>query len=73
MGNADIAAPLNNEDYSCELVLTPERQNNIVPSLSKRDLRLGLTFSRVVDGSGVSFRGDPVNEQLAENGYNLAV
>ena len=72
LGQADLTAPINKEDCSCELVLTPDRHQGIVPSLSKRDLRLGLTFSQV-DGPLAASRGDPVNEQLTEHGYNLAV
>ena len=73
LGDAELAKPLNKEDdFSCEIVLTPDRHVDIVPSLSKRDLRLGLTFSQV-DGPLAASRGDPVNEQLTENGYNLAV
>ena len=43
-----------------------------MPSLQKRDLRLGLTFTRV-EGPISAGQGDSVNEQLGENGYNLAV
>ena len=51
MGDPELATPLNKEDYTCEVVLTPERHVGIVPSLAKRDLRLGLTFSRVDGGN----------------------
>lgn len=51
MGDAEMTSPLSSEDFTCSLVLTPAKHSNIVPSLSKRDLRLGLTFSRIVGSS----------------------
>ena len=54
-----MTKPLRKPAYECEILFTPDRHTDQVPSLQK-PLRLGLTFN-LVGGPQATARGDRTN------------